>query len=132
MGHSHVPPASAEWADDRPTNAVEHDFGADDAVQKRLANTVALGLGREAILAEAIADQPAKQSFAATMPNGVCLIRRGSIIGSVRRPDDIEPGTEVYVPYLLSSRLLPDGQTPDPKPRPRQPFVGRYGEGLRP
>jgi hypothetical protein len=44
-----VPAPGAEWANDRPANPVEYDLGADDAIQERCADTVALGLGGEAI-----------------------------------------------------------------------------------
>jgi hypothetical protein len=52
-----VPAAGTEGANDRPRRSVEHDFGANDSIQEPPADLLALRIGGEAILAEAVAER---------------------------------------------------------------------------
>src|SRR6266496_3588476 len=97
-----------ECPHDNPQLAVKHDLGADVPLRKDLPNALSQRLGRRCFFAKAIAEEAAECSFSASMSNG-----RVRALG-VRRPDDVETGTQRDIPND-NLRLLPNHQAANPQ-----------------
>src|SRR5712692_6011095 len=85
-------------------------------------DTVPLALRGEAVLAKAVAQQPAERRLATTMANGRGLRRTG-----VGRPDDIEAGLERDTADDCA-RFAPNDETANPEPRLAAPGLRRDRE----
>jgi hypothetical protein len=125
-----MPTPCPERTNDSPTCSIKHDFCADDAVEKRRANPLSLRFRCKAILTQAIADESAEKRLAATVANCIAGISCMDIVGTIRRPNNVEPGPKLHVPDFLTAWLLPDHQPSHPKPRSFVPRRWRNRQGL--